>query len=140
MPEKVDQRPVRHPLSRPDFGEGDRGRGPVTAFRRCLNRREVLLIVVAAAEDHQLLHPRPPAQTQRVAAEHFAGKADQAEGIAEPSPRAERTRPKKTASPQSSLDRLLRGLDGVIVGTAYGAELTPEVDQQWKDVWEVLQT
>src|SRR5262245_28450265 len=53
----------------------------------------------------------------------------EAEGVGEPSPRAQRTRP-KTIGPQSSLDRLLRALDGLGAGVAYGDELTPEVETQ----------
>jgi TolB-like protein len=56
----------------------------------------------------------------------------EAEGIAEPSPRAERTRP-KTISPQSSLDWLWRTLIG---GTAYGAEPGPEVDAEVRALLE----
>ena len=60
----------------------------------------------------------------------------ESEGIAEPSPRAERTR-RKPPSPHSALERLRRGLDGLVRGTAYADELTPQVEDQVHDFLEL---
>jgi TolB-like protein len=59
----------------------------------------------------------------------------ESEGVVEPPPRAQPTRPKPT-SPSSSIDRLLRGLKELGVGAAYGEELTPEVEGQVRDFLE----
>lgn len=59
----------------------------------------------------------------------------EAEGIGEPSPRAEKTRQKPTA-PRSALDRLWRSLDGTIVGTAYGDGVSPDVEAQVREFLE----
>jgi len=59
----------------------------------------------------------------------------ESEGIVEPSPRAERTRPKPPA-PHSALDRLLERFATLVGGAAYADELSPEVDVQVRDLLE----
>jgi uncharacterized caspase-like protein len=59
----------------------------------------------------------------------------ESEGIVEPSPRAERTRPKPPA-PHSALDRLLERFATLGGGAAYADELSPEVDVQVRDLLE----
>lgn len=59
----------------------------------------------------------------------------EAEGVSDEAPRVERTRP-KPASPHSSLERLRRGVNGLLTGTAYADEPTPGVDA---DVREFLE-
>ena len=59
----------------------------------------------------------------------------EAEGIVEPSPRAERTRSKPT-QPHSALDRLLQRFAALGAGTAYADEPRPEVEAQVRDLLE----
>jgi TolB-like protein len=59
----------------------------------------------------------------------------ESEGIVGEAPNAERTR-RKQSTPRSALERLRRGLDGIVVGRAYADELTPEVDAQVRDLLE----
>ena len=58
----------------------------------------------------------------------------EAEGIVEPSPRAERTQPKKQR--HSALERALDAVAAVVLPAAYGQEVPPEVDQQVRAMLE----
>jgi TolB-like protein len=58
----------------------------------------------------------------------------ESEGIAEPSPRVERTHRKP--EPHSALDTLLQGVAQLARATAFAAEISPEVDTQVRDFLE----
>jgi len=58
----------------------------------------------------------------------------ESEGIAEPSPRVERTHRKP--EPHSALDTLLQRVAQLARGTAFAAEIAPEVDTQVRDFLE----
>ena len=59
----------------------------------------------------------------------------EAEGVLQPSPRAERTRPKTQR--RSAIDSMLRGLAALTVGEARADEVTPAVEQQVRDLLDV---
>src|SRR5207249_5984950 len=59
-----------------DVGRSNRWFCSVAAFGYSLDRGEILLIVIAVAQEQQMFQPGAPFQVQRMAAKEFAGHAN----------------------------------------------------------------
>src|SRR5262249_41649343 len=76
---QVQQGPVDDPLARADLRRRDGRVGAVALLGNGLNGWEILLIVVAVAQEQQVLQPGPAFQAQRMPAEKLARDADDAD-------------------------------------------------------------
>src|SRR6266851_6399693 len=74
---EVDQGPIHHELAGADFGGGNGGVGAIAALGRALNRREILLIVVAISQEQHMLQARPLFQAQRMPAKKLPRYSDE---------------------------------------------------------------
>src|SRR5205823_6243998 len=77
------ERPIRDPLAGPEFGHADRRGRAVATLRRRLDRREILLVVVAVAAEKEVFEAGAAAQAQGVPAEELPRHADDAELVVE---------------------------------------------------------